>query len=445
MSDDLTTLLHESAQRVPTALHPAADLRRNAQHHQRVRRTGAGALALFLLAGAIGLSTTFGEGEDKAVQLPANQPISEKSLLGPDEVNAWGPFTYEEAATMNGEEANPPRSCLEGTTPMQGLGANEAKIWTRSFTSTASVEVRQVAAEFPTAEAANRAYTTIGNWFERCGKPEQGWPLVEAAGGEAQTVYGGSLGLTTDDPDSSEYAFSSYGVVGKSVTVVTLALIGQDANFMVDPLATTMRFALQRLAGSRTLTGNAVPETFRVAEERADDEWRGPDVERMRALTAEWQSFPCQEADLRGARPSDGQRTGMLSVHLNGSERILVRQVALYADEPTARAVADELRAEYAKCHVLRDTTGETFWTTERASELPDVTVHWSHFAPLEGEGSGEGLTAYALAIATQGNAVFVGDANATDEDGPNSAAVRAAAEAAKANLRAACEIADCS
>jgi hypothetical protein len=45
MNTELTTLLHDRAQRVPTAMHPAADLRRQAERHRRVRRAGAVAAA----------------------------------------------------------------------------------------------------------------------------------------------------------------------------------------------------------------------------------------------------------------------------------------------------------------------------------------------------------------------------------------------------------------
>jgi hypothetical protein len=88
MNSELTTLLHEQAQRVPTAVHPAADLRRQAEHHRRVRRAGAVAAAtsavlVITLAGFL----SQGGGRD-AVQLPAEPTPSvspsESPSVSPD-------------------------------------------------------------------------------------------------------------------------------------------------------------------------------------------------------------------------------------------------------------------------------------------------------------------------------------------------------------------------
>jgi hypothetical protein len=77
MNTELTTLLHERAQRVPTAMHPAADLRRQAERHRRLRRAGAVAAAttavlVITLAGFL----SQGGGRD-AAPLPAEPTATE--------------------------------------------------------------------------------------------------------------------------------------------------------------------------------------------------------------------------------------------------------------------------------------------------------------------------------------------------------------------------------
>jgi PknH-like extracellular domain len=83
MNTDLTTLLHDRAQRVPTAMHPAADLRRQAERHQRVRRAGAVAAATsaFLVITVAGFLSQAGDRD--TARLPAKPTPSVSPSVSP--------------------------------------------------------------------------------------------------------------------------------------------------------------------------------------------------------------------------------------------------------------------------------------------------------------------------------------------------------------------------
>jgi hypothetical protein len=99
MNSELTTLLHDRAQRVPAAMRPAADLRRQAEHHRRVRRAGAVAAAttavlVITVAGFLGQ----GDGSD-AIPFPATPTPSMSQSVSPSVSQSLGPDSGPAAVT----------------------------------------------------------------------------------------------------------------------------------------------------------------------------------------------------------------------------------------------------------------------------------------------------------------------------------------------------------
>lgn len=180
-------------------------------------------------------------------------------------------------------------------------------------------------------------------------------------------------------------------------------IFGQDDNFAANPLATTMRFALARLAGARTVAENQAPAGFRFAEERADPRWdRSPAASRSGVLHEPWASNPCQyDHGDAGLQPpaSDALRTGTRLAQ-RAERGVPVRQLALYPDARTAREVAAELRSAYERCASVSDGIGTTASVTQRPVGTADLTVAWSSYAE---ESGGPATFAPAVAIAAAG------------------------------------------
>lgn len=436
MTEPLSTLLRDTASRVPAALHPAADLRRHAEHHRRVRRAGAAAsLTVVLVIGLLGFNT---QGGGRKAAPPAERPpLSHSSLLIPAELPDWGQFSWKETASGDGEGASPVTSCQQGS--LGDLRASET--WHASY-AFRDLGARQVVARFSGAQEAASAFDAVDSWFDGCSGVETArlgrWPPLDTAGGRARTVsFSRPVG-----PDESRFEFVSFGVEKDALTIVSFAMNGQDANFTSDPLATTVRFALHRLAGDRTTRANAAAE-FRFAEERTDPTWQAAgDEERSTALAQEWLGSPCiRETVTRGPLPSDALRTGMVTaqrVELVGGP---TRQLALYPDAETARSVARELEAEFTACASTVNGITRTTWTLQRETGRPGVALAWS--TNVDDPAFGPPMT-QAVAIAARGNAVLLSSAYYNVEAGPDSRAVSAVLAATEANLAVVCEVADC-
>lgn len=438
MTEPLTTTLHDTASRVATRLHPAAELRRQAERHQRRRRLAgaAGSLALVLVVSVLGLTAKGGQGD--AAPLPAEQPpLSRDSLLIDNELPGneidWRPEVRE------GELELPPELCQQGS--LRSLGATT--VWHQRASDQDLGMVAQIAARFPTAAEAEAALDRLTGWFGECDgfTPADGrLPDFRAGTGTVRT--GTYTREAPDGPDFAYFGVAAFGVQGETVTVVWREILGQDDNFAANPLATTMRFALARLAGTRTLTENQVPAGFRFAEELADPAWgRSPAARRSRVLHEPWASNPCQydvgDVDLQPPA-SDALRTGT-RIAQRAQRSMPVRQLALYPDARTAREVAAALRSEYGRCASVSDGIGTTTWVTQRPVGAADVTVAWSSYA----EESGSSATfAPAAAIARQGNAVLFVSQVLSVEPGPDSDAVQAVLAAVEANLPLVCEVA---
>jgi hypothetical protein len=438
MTEPLTTTLHDTASRVPTRLHPAAELRRQAERHQRTRRlvAAAGSLALVLVVSVLGLTAQGGQRD--AAPLPAEQPpLSRDSLLIESELPGneidWRPEARE------GELALPPELCQQGS--LRSLGATS--VWHQRASDQDLGLVAQTAAQFPTAAEAEAALDRLTEWFGGCDgfTPVDGrLPDFRAGTGTVRT--GTYTREAPDGPDFAYFGVAAFGVQGEAITVVWRELLGQDDNFPANPLATTMRFALARLAGTRTVAASQVPAGFRFAEELADPKWDDSlAVSRSRVLHEPWASNPCQDDHGDpGLQPadSDALRTGSrIAQRAEGS--VPVRQLALYPDARTARQVAEELRSDYERCASVEDALGTTTWVTQRQQGAADLTVAWSSYAE---EGGGPATFAPAVAIATQGNAVLLVSQVESVEPGPDSEAVRAVLAAVEANLPLVCEVA---
>lgn len=301
-----------------------------------------------------------------------------------------------------GEPALPPELCQQAS--LRSLGARA--VWHQQATDANQNRnlVAQAAAQFPTPSEADSALSQLTRWFDECDgvTPEDGrLPDFRAGTGTVRT--GTYTRAVPDDPDNVIAGVVAFGVQGDAITVVWREILGQDDNFPANPLATTMRFALARLAGTRTVTENEVPAGFRFAEERAEPQWdRSPTTSRNRVLQEPWASNPCQDdhGDA-GLQPpaSDALRTGVRLAQ-RSTRSMPLRQLALYPDARTAREAAAELRSDYERCASVSDVVGTTTWVTQRPEGATDLTVAWSSYVEEEG---GPATFAPAVAIATQG------------------------------------------
>ncbi len=467
LHNTLTGLKSDTAR---VGLANAADVRRRGDQRTRATAAVSGLAALAVVAGAVGVSSGLGDSTKRAYVPPAAQPkLSASSLLIADEMPLDLPGVqiteWKSSAPAEGEGEPVVARCQDDS--LEDLGAEE--VWQRTFTAKnhyaedataqeinggalGDVRARQVVAQFASAERAAAAMRAIDGWFDNycslSGDALLGWPDVRADGGRARLVE--YYGATAKDP----WNLVGYGLNGNAITIVTHTLVptdvggGAGAGMLLNPtnVQATLRFALQRIAGSRTTTANAVPENFRFAEERRGD-WveapePGEDFGRTRSshLASHWQLAPCAENpefDLRPL-PSDALRTGSLLVRVEGpgADFFPFRQLALYADEATAKGAAQELVEEYARCANTSDEDGRpTTWTTERVAGPHDVTLATG----TKKMNSSESFTR-VVAILHRGNAVLV----AFEAGSAESPVVQDVRKAVADNVDLICEVADC-
>jgi hypothetical protein len=386
MSDRLTTLLHERVHGVPTTLRPATDIRRRAEQHRRVRRAATGAGA-GLLAVAIVLGVGLADARKRAVELPVTEQARGVALLLiADELPAAGPMTYQ-VTTGQREHVELAASCPRD---MASLGAQT--IWQRTFVGQALdrepyekvQDANQVVAEFASPDAAATAFATIDGWFQACmgtNREPIRQPATSHAGGRALFVE-----ILVDRPGYRlNHESTTYAINGAAITVVSVSHYAVDRFGHPDTRGrqeTLAMFALQRLAGTRTITENAVPSAFRFAEEAKLR------PSRVTALDHPWGFLGCRRAD-GPYRSADRQmRTGMLTLEGGG----VSHQLAVYPDEETAQAVAQSLQAEISSCPK---------WTVEDGSRTDDVVL--ASFPR-----SGSPTAVLGVAIARWGNSIFL-------------------------------------
>ena len=394
MTDRLTTLLHERVQGVPTALRPATDVRRRAEHHRRVRRAATGAGAGLLVV-AIVLGGGLADGRKRAVEPPVKEPAGRVPvLLIADELpSAALGMTYQ-VTTDQREDPELVTSCQRASVASLGAGT----IWRRTFVGHALgrepyekvQDAKQVVAEFASPDAAATAFATIDGWFRDCTgieKPPIRQPAINHAGGRALFVE-----ILVDRPDPGyrlTHESTAYAINGSKITIVSVSRFLMDVGDVPEGfgdadtrdrqelLATV---ALQRLAGTRTFTENAIPSAFRFAEEAKLR------PSRITALDHPWGFLGCGRAD-GPYRSADRQlRTGMLTLSGGG----VSHQLAVYPDEETAQAVAESLQAEISSC---------SKWTVEAGSGPDDVVLASLPRSKTE---------ALGVAVAQWGNSIFV-------------------------------------
>lgn len=485
--NDTLKALRTDTERVGLA--NAADVRRHGD--RRTQRTVAATgltAALCLVAAAIGFGG-LDDGKERAVETPATQPkLASTSLLISDELppslpgvalSGWKASGRASEGEGEGEALAAP--CQQGS--LKDLGAERA--WHANFLgenlfaddeasqevnkgALGDVQAGQVTAQFASAERAQAAMKAIDGWFDNCSLTEpRRWPDVRVGGARARLIEYSATPSATDP-----WRLVGYGISGNAITLVSFALIPTDVGggagegLLGDAEQThrTLRFALLRIAGVRTTTSNAVARKFRFAEERSG-EWQssqepgGGSVGRDFYLGHPWHANPCpdpEKNDGYGALkslPSDALRTGMLLVDNYGGDPTVtpVRQLALYPDASTAKNVAEELAAEYARCATTPDEFGvPTTWTTETGTwtaELGggphELTFAWS---ASQEDPSGKPTSPFTrgVAIVHRANGVLlVFDAD-NAQPGPNSPVMQRVRKGVADNVDLICEVADC-
>lgn len=465
------TALRSETERVGLA--DASDVRRRGDHRTRVAASVVALTAsLCLVAAAIGFGS-LGGGKERATELPASKPVTEDTLLIRDEL----PLSQMKMDDSGqGEPATPVTSCQQGS--LASLAPKT--LWHRSFNSDYVPEdddlgmpegdglVRQVIATFEGDQQAAAAIQAFERWFDQCdGVTKRGvqhYKTISEAGGRVHGLNFSKPHASAEHSGSVMVEYVGYGIVGAAVTIVSYTADGQDSwftdqefielnpSFAENPMIGTLRFAMQRLSGKRTLSTNAVPDTFQFAEEKTSTSWQPPDssVEhahggsRSLNMTELWQFSPCWLGILEGeALASDALRIGMVTArNEDGDYPTNVRQVALYHDEATATAVAEELRSAFADCPSVAAFDGKATitWTTAREVGSYNLMIGWSTTTSKNSR-----LTRFSqsIAIAQLGKAIFLATEKG-DEAGPDSPAVRAARNSVGANAQAICNIADC-
>jgi hypothetical protein len=320
MSDRLTALLHERVHGVPAALRPATDVRRRAEHHRRVRRAATGAGAGLLVV-AIVLGVGLADGRKRAVEPPVKEPARGLAVLLIADEMPHATDTVYKVTTSQREDAELVASCQRAS--LASLGAQT--IWHRTFAGHARgvepnetdpkfPDAKQVVAEFASPDAAATAFATIDGWFQACmgtNREPIRQPATSHAGGRALFVE-----ILVDRPGYRlNHESTTYAINGAAITVVSVSHYAVDRFGHPDTRGrqeTLAMFALQRLAGTRTITENAVPSAFRFAEEAKLR------PSRVTALDHPWGFLGCRRAD-GPYRSADRQmRTGMLTLEGGG-------------------------------------------------------------------------------------------------------------------------------
>lgn len=341
MSDKLSTLLHDTADRVPVALHPAPHLRRTAEHHQRVRRAGAaaGSVAAVLVISLIAFLPSH-ERRD-ASPLPAATPTptpTTSATSAPTEGGLLERFEFPEeprwrAQTSDAVVLDRSHDVVDWrVAPCANTVGDTAtapqEMLTVGFSAPEEGQTRQLGV-YEDSTAAGKVVSELRESTQRCtgarpGEAHMGptatlsWETRAAAIGD-----GGFLAWSraeTDPPDV-EGPNGSYVVVANRGKIVYFASYG-GAHFgpaspdddrmaqlidgakaaipLIDhlldqagqPVRNTRRSVSEGAASALT-----IPSSFRFVEEEQDSLWRNSHeentIERSDDPTAKWVLDPC--------------------------------------------------------------------------------------------------------------------------------------------------------
>lgn len=396
MSDDLTTLLHDSAQRVPTALHPAANVRRSAQHHQRVRRAGAAAasVAAVLVISLIALVPPH-ERRD-AAPLPAATPTATTSeTSAPPAGGLLTGFEFPEEPQWRSQASDSivlerSRDVVDWRVapcakPLGDTATARQEMLTVQFSAPEEGQTRQLGV-YGDSAAAGKAADDLRTAVEGCAGERPG----EAHMGPSATLSwetrfaeigdGGFLAWSRAEGDSpdAEGPNGSYALVASRGKVVYLASYSgahfgpaspddermaqlvDGAKAAIPLIDRLLDRAGQAVRSSPTIAVEggapalAIPSSFRFAEEEQDSAWRTShgenEIERSDDPTRKWVLQPCSPAPTTYA--SNTKRTSMRTLTRSGPEFADTLQLALYRDAATAKTALTEFTREMDKCRV---------------------------------------------------------------------------------------------
>lgn len=281
--------------------------------------------------------------------------LASTSLLITDELP--GTFaTWRQTGNGEGEPEEAVTSCQQGT--LDDLGATMIRHLSWVDESEYAATARQVTMQFSSGAEARKTFDTVEPWFDRCkgvlaltrhdaitldNARAQGVDLLRAAPGNPNPRHQdeGRLEVGTFAISDDSIALFSYKPVRTGMQGATSSA--------------TARLILERLAGRRTLTANALPDDLRFTEERKwprRQEGKNDGAQRSRSLAAAgWLNEPCNVASSVHALPIGALRVEN-RVNADDSaldnDRLQTRELVLYANEKTARTVAKELVAQFA-------------------------------------------------------------------------------------------------
>jgi hypothetical protein len=336
MTDQLTRRLHAAADGVMPRLRPSADVRAHAEQGRRRRR-----LAATALVGLVGAGVVAGLWRSPEPNTP---PVQERregihQLLSEEEV----PYLADDVRVIDREVARPVSSCQRAS--LVELGATRAV--QRTFKPDGEdwppVRAHHAVARFHSERAAADAYGKLESWLRSC-RSDKGQsrilPTQRGFDGRADVVE-----VRRREPgyaDEYEAEATINAIRGRSISVVTLAWPPKGWGPMDDTLSQTAHLVLARLAGVRTSSAAAIPASFRFAEPPLPGKYRGD-----RSIRTPWLTASCRPPK---PQASDTSRLAMLTVRNHAQPFPGLRQLAVYPDEATAAAVAQDLRDKITDC-----------------------------------------------------------------------------------------------
>lgn len=177
------------------------------------------------------------------------------ALLPAEEVPGFNDqFTWAERATETSEPRDLAGSCHQFE--MTSIGAEKVAYRTYDATAGDDSEASQLVAQFPDEMTATRAFEVLKSWREGCAKNFKQYDRVQVGDLEDVDTEAGvshwyllTYGPAEGDPDTGYFDAQGIAMVGNRVTVLRLALIGQDYNYEhgQEPMVEAVRAAAARL------------------------------------------------------------------------------------------------------------------------------------------------------------------------------------------------------
>ncbi len=169
MSDLLTERLHASAERIPGAVRPAREVRREAERARRVRRVVGGALV-----GAVVVAVLFGVGlgghtlsEPEPITTPSPKPTPGVYTLAPDPFLSgvgWAGFWGAGGPTVNRTNTEP--ALMECIGDVHQLGATE--IAAATYVQPGGGFNNEFVLRYDDGGSATTAFANMRTKFARC-------------------------------------------------------------------------------------------------------------------------------------------------------------------------------------------------------------------------------------------------------------------------------------